>query len=407
MSDPMTKIEIEDVLSSIRRLVSEDLNVPQGAGPASVSAPARPMPDVAAPPPASAEREGSATADGPGESSFPDQQMDTGAAETGRGGADRAAAEESSPDPLVLTPALRVAQPDSASLRASLEDTIAELEAAISGSGSGDDWESCGGEMPEAAAEPDAEEAEPDADSEAGGPADAMSGPDQAGTADEPAAADRAIRLVSEPGEARPEPPWSQYSETLEWAAPGDASDEEAGTAAEGEDLTAEGERAEGLDLAPEAPEALPGGGLATEADQPGRFWAADAEDAEEPASLEEAAAAPVPELRGGPSSGTGPGRLHLAGGHGGGAVAQSSAASGAWAIGEPDASDILEAEEDDDDMFGEGEDAILDEAALRALVSEIIMQELRGSLGKRIGRNVRKLVRREIERALAARDLG
>ena len=44
---------------------------------------------------------------------------------------------------------------------------------------------------------------------------------------------------------------------------------------------------------------------------------------------------------------------------------------------------------------------ALVDQDALRELVSEIVRQELQGSLGERITRNVRKLVRREIHRAL------
>jgi len=47
----------------------------------------------------------------------------------------------------------------------------------------------------------------------------------------------------------------------------------------------------------------------------------------------------------------------------------------------------------------------LLDEAALRALVSEIIRKELQGTLGERITRNVRKLVRREIQRALSSQE--
>lgn len=47
-----------------------------------------------------------------------------------------------------------------------------------------------------------------------------------------------------------------------------------------------------------------------------------------------------------------------------------------------------------------------LDEEALRELVSEIVRAELQGALGERITRNVRKLVRREIHRALTAQEL-
>ncbi|MBO9406821.1 hypothetical protein J7399_05235 [Shimia sp. R9_1] len=48
-----------------------------------------------------------------------------------------------------------------------------------------------------------------------------------------------------------------------------------------------------------------------------------------------------------------------------------------------------------------------IDEAMLREMVADIVRQELQGALGERITRNVRKLVRREIHRALAAHDLG
>lgn len=55
-----------------------------------------------------------------------------------------------------------------------------------------------------------------------------------------------------------------------------------------------------------------------------------------------------------------------------------------------------------------DGDESItLDEAMLREMVADIVRQELQGTLGERITRNVRKLVRREIHRALAAHDLG
>jgi hypothetical protein len=50
--------------------------------------------------------------------------------------------------------------------------------------------------------------------------------------------------------------------------------------------------------------------------------------------------------------------------------------------------------------------EAVLDEDALRDLISQIVREELKGELGERITRNVRKLVRAEIARALASRDL-
>ena len=56
-------------------------------------------------------------------------------------------------------------------------------------------------------------------------------------------------------------------------------------------------------------------------------------------------------------------------------------------------------------EFFSSDED-VLDEEALRELVSDIVREELQGALGERITRNVRKLVRREIHRAMAAQDL-
>lgn len=63
-------------------------------------------------------------------------------------------------------------------------------------------------------------------------------------------------------------------------------------------------------------------------------------------------------------------------------------------------------ARESDEGDAGEGDEAVLDEESLRDLVVEIVRQELQGTMGQRITRNVRKLVRQEINRALASRDL-
>jgi hypothetical protein len=48
----------------------------------------------------------------------------------------------------------------------------------------------------------------------------------------------------------------------------------------------------------------------------------------------------------------------------------------------------------------------VLDEDALHDIVRQLIREELQGALGERITRNVRKLVRAEINRALTARTL-
>lgn len=58
------------------------------------------------------------------------------------------------------------------------------------------------------------------------------------------------------------------------------------------------------------------------------------------------------------------------------------------------------------DDGLGAEAEAVLDEETLRDLVAEIVRDELQGALGERITRNVRKLVRREIHRAMAIQDL-
>jgi hypothetical protein len=48
----------------------------------------------------------------------------------------------------------------------------------------------------------------------------------------------------------------------------------------------------------------------------------------------------------------------------------------------------------------------VIDEAVLREMVRDILREELQGPLGERITLNIRKLVRAEIARALAAREL-
>ncbi|MEM9970915.1 MAG: hypothetical protein AAF762_07425 [Pseudomonadota bacterium] len=49
---------------------------------------------------------------------------------------------------------------------------------------------------------------------------------------------------------------------------------------------------------------------------------------------------------------------------------------------------------------------AVVDEAQLRKLVNRLLREELQGEIGERITRNVRKLVRQEIQRALTVQDL-
>ncbi len=55
--------------------------------------------------------------------------------------------------------------------------------------------------------------------------------------------------------------------------------------------------------------------------------------------------------------------------------------------------------------LFDDGAGGI-DERALRALVVDVVHRELQGALGERVSRNIRALVRREVAKALEARDL-
>lgn len=74
--------------------------------------------------------------------------------------------------------------------------------------------------------------------------------------------------------------------------------------------------------------------------------------------------------------------------------------------LSEDDLTEPVATVDDEADVPWVEEDQIIDEAALRLLVGDIVRSELQGELGERITRNVRRLVHREIMRALAAHDL-
>lgn len=85
-----------------------------------------------------------------------------------------------------------------------------------------------------------------------------------------------------------------------------------------------------------------------------------------------------------------------------------SDADTGFGDLGEETGTEADGNDADDRDGFNlYSEETTIDEEALRELVSELVRQELQGVLGERITRNVRRLVRREIERALALRELS
>jgi hypothetical protein len=92
------------------------------------------------------------------------------------------------------------------------------------------------------------------------------------------------------------------------------------------------------------------------------------------------------------------------------GAAAPGMAEAAAPVPRAPELASAVRADIDDDDAADDGfdifeDDRLPDPDALRDLVAEIVRQELQSDLGQRVTRNIRKLVRREIRRALAARD--
>lgn len=80
----------------------------------------------------------------------------------------------------------------------------------------------------------------------------------------------------------------------------------------------------------------------------------------------------------------------------------------------EPDGSEQLDAETPDaiahlpgaapTDPAGDGP-ALLEQAALEELVARVVRAELQGALGERVTRSLRKMVRQEVQRALALRQ--
>jgi hypothetical protein len=78
-------------------------------------------------------------------------------------------------------------------------------------------------------------------------------------------------------------------------------------------------------------------------------------------------------------------------------ALAAEAEAAVADAHEEPETSNVVD--------LSDFDETLVDEDALRDMVAEIVREELSGELGERITRNVRKLVRREIHRAMLARD--
>ncbi|WP_243614645.1 hypothetical protein [Shimia aestuarii] len=308
MSDPVTNVEIEDVLSSIRRLISENDRTPKQGAAAQVVTPE---------PKVMAERESAA---------------------------------EPAPERLVLTPALRVAEnPVSETDPIPEEDEDARLDMGV---------------------EPLAVEAE------------------QTGEDDAEERVAETVESFSEPGYDPMEGVTLERAREIDsrivhWDKMGDATPAEDPTYEPDEpgDSDYAGTDVEPLEWqdedADEAAEAAPSRVVRTQT-----YEDAETEETVEDVSLE-TDAAPEEDLAGLASRVEAELRDSLPG--------------------------QIEAELQPEDAFGDlaGEDAMmLDEAVLRDMVADIVRQELQGALGERITRNVRKLVRREIHRALAAHEL-
>lgn len=283
MSEAVNSREIEDVLSSIRRLVSDDLQPAAGTGPAA------------------------------------------GRAQDGA-------------DKLLLTPALRVVSSDASGQGAgapALDAVLASVSAAVDQQS--EDWESETGDLAPVAVEMPAAAS---ADLAADGAGDL---------------APMAVDVVEGDWEdhridayAEPVPLRRPVPEAAEAAAP----EAETPAAAADPDLPgwAQSEGAEDAETPPAA--AWAAGTI-----EPDQAWA----DAAEAAVLQELASA-----------------------------------------GEPSQIDTAE----DSLIETEAGELPFDEAVLREIVRDVLREELQGPLGERITRNIRKLVRAEIARSLAAEDL-
>ncbi|WP_102226673.1 hypothetical protein [Acidimangrovimonas sediminis] len=417
MSDPMTRTDIEDVLSSIRRLVSEEGRAgsalragqagrPAAPGTSTVAAPGRGLPAdaqsgrgsrgisadagrlVLTPALRVAGREDEEAA--PEEATAPQPSVPTREV-----AASTAASETVAPEakaPVVEAPVVEVdeapmsvdvaedwlpeSEPENVSVlrlqkttERAIESTIAELEAAVAQRV--DQWD------PDGTAEVDRDENH----------SNAFDGP---------------VRFVHR-GNPRGRGGASAGDRTPE-AAPDVPVEAAAGAATEPTGAEAEPPRADGgattfhsARRAPlRAPEASP-----------------EAAFADAPEARAEARAWPEPE----PDTTAGAAKADLVDDDVAPTVREApSVEADAWVAdaeeaetGETETGETETGEVDSDmgpaGIFDEADTGYLDEDSLRELVREMIRQELQGSLGERITRNVRKLVRAEINRALASRD--
>ncbi len=476
MSDPRSNIEIMDVLSSIRRLVSEDRKTAPTTGPSTepagkesgadseagalipdsarfVLTPAFRVVEADAPQEATASTAALDDAD----SDLPDQKSDLEVAWVRDAEAEEFAASTAATRVVDTSLAgvsvrqsnARIAAEGAA---ASLEETIAELEAAVGEIET--DFEPDGGDADDdvpVPSRPDVTAASPVIIRPAAGFQGIMAGFD-AMTLDE----DRLdTPITAEASGDAPPPPspafWRTAPAKLQPAPGREDSQAAPETAAvetttepvaeqtrpepfegtlnrrakdwAGEDAETIGEDEAATDIQPDRgaddrdAEETP---VTADAATPLAAKAVDAETADAEAADAEAVAAVTVAAETGRAEtgraepvGAGRGRLHL-----------GDFATGRPLIFRPDVTEVADAplaidtadddadhdddaDQDDDggddDLFDPLNASQLDIEMLRDMVSEIIRAELRGTLGERITRNLRQLVRREIERALEA----
>lgn len=335
MSDPVTNVEIEDVLSSIRRLVSSE-----GRGPVAAPREAPKEPDKLVLTPALRVDDARPAAVAPSPEPAPREARDTDETHGDRPG-DEVAQAESVPD--VRSHAEEIpdeARQDAAQVEYGPQDGLAPQTADASQ-----------GDLPDRSAELTARVAELEhivARSSDQWEPDGQSSDDYSGGPVDPL-------------------PWEDYLPGAESETPPDDEDPagDAGDGAIAEDESARGAGSDHDEAGDDDPE-----------------W--DAEDRGGHESPYDDADWDADDIRVEPKT-----------------EAPAAAAASARERDEAGHDAALGGE----DMLADG-DEILDEDALRDLVAEIVRQELQGALGERITRNVRKLVRREIHRALTCQEL-
>ena len=310
MSDPVTNVEIEDVLSSIRRLVSEG------------------------------DKERGVAADAANE--------DTGSEDPGP-------AETAKPEALVLTPALRVAGAHEPEAEAPAPESEPHHDTAAHDA---EEHDAASEDVADTHHEPEFADTETDLSEEADEDA-AEEGVDEGAWADrtrlEATIAELEAAVSDQPFDW--EPDGSEEAEPVTWPA-----------------MTRSFEEAEDAELS-EEPDVTEPEPAESETSEPPAAQDSSWEDAAKPdAQAEPAASEQIPPLGG-----------------------EGEEDEADWP------GDAAYAEDDLDSVLSE--DGTIDEDMLRDLVAEIVREELQGTLGERITRNVRKLVRREIHRVLSSQD--